>query len=65
MTYSKTPTVLLLTEKGDLYKFGHAAVETYAKQATSRKDCKNLLYFDKFKLLLHSKEVNLLFILNM
>lgn len=62
MTYSKTPTALLLTEKGELHKFGHAAVETYVKQAISKKDCKKLLYFDKFKLLLHSKEVNLLFI---
>ena len=59
MTYSKTPTALLLTEKGELHKFGHAAVETYVKQAISKKDCKKLLYFDKFKLLLHSKEVNL------
>ena len=57
MTYSKTPTALLLTEKGELHKFGHAAVETYVKQATSKKDCRNLLYFDKFKLLLHSTEV--------
>lgn len=58
MTYSKTPTALLLTEKGELHKFGHAAVEMYAKQAISKKDCKKLLYFDKFKLLLHSKEVS-------
>lgn len=58
MTYSKTPTALLLTEKGELHKFGHAAQETYAKQAISKKDCKNLLYFDKFKILLHSKEVS-------
>ena len=59
MTYSKTPTALLLTEKGELHKFGHAAVEMYAKQAISKTDCKKLLYFDKFKLLLHSKEVSL------
>ena len=59
MTFSKTPTALLLTEKGELHKFGHAAVEMYAKQAISKTDCKKLLYFDKFKLLLHSKEVSL------
>lgn len=58
MTCSKTPTALLLTEKGGLHKFGHAAQETYAKHAISKKDCKNLLYFDKFKILLHSKEVS-------
>ena len=58
MTYSKTPTALLLTEKGELYKFGHAAVDMYARQAISKKDCKKFLYFDKFKLLLHSKEVS-------
>ena len=59
MTYSKTPTALLLTEKGELHKFGHAAVEMYGKQAMSRKDCKKLLYFEKFKLLLHSEKVSL------
>lgn len=57
MSYSKTPTALLLTEDGDFHKFGHAAVETYGKQATSKKDSKKLLYFDKFKLLLHSEKV--------
>lgn len=56
MGYGKTPTALLLTEKGELYKFGHAAVEMYGKQAMSKKDCKKLMYFDKFKLLLHSKK---------
>ncbi|XP_022777848.1 heat shock 70 kDa protein 12A-like [Stylophora pistillata] len=56
MGYGKTPTALLLTEKGEFHKFGHAAVETYGKQAMSKKDCKKLLYFDKFKLLLHSKK---------
>ena len=59
MGYGKTPTALLLTEKGEFHKFGHAAVETYGKQAMSKKDCKKLLYFDKFKLLLHSKKVSL------
>ena len=58
ISYSKTPTALLLTEKGELYKFGHAAVEMYGKQAMSQKDCKKLLYFEKFKLLLHSKKVS-------
>lgn len=58
VSYSKTPTALLLSEDGKLHKFGHAAMEMYAKQATSQKDCKKLLYFDKFKLLLHSKEVS-------
>ena len=57
--YGKTPTALLLTEKGEFHKFGHAAVETYGKQAMSKKDCKKLMYFDKFKLLLHSKKVSL------
>lgn len=57
-SYSKTPTALLLTEKGELHKFGHAAVEMYGKQATSQKDCKKLLYFEKFKLLLHSEKVS-------
>ena len=61
MTYSKTPTALLLSEKGELIKFGHAAQEAYAKQSISKKDCKNLLYFDKFKLLLHSKKVSFFF----
>ena len=58
ISYSKTPTALLLTEKGELHKFGHAAVETYGKQAMSPKDSKKLLYFEKFKLLLHSEEVS-------
>lgn len=57
MTLSKTPTALLLTEKGAFHKFGHAAVEAYSKQSTSKKDSKNLLYFDKFKLILHSEKV--------
>jgi len=57
ISYSKTPTALLLTEKGELHKFGHAAVETYGKQAMSQKDSKKLLYFEKFKLLLHSQKV--------
>ena len=59
MGYGKTPTALLLTEKGEFHKFGHAAVETYGKQAISKNDCKKLLYFDKFKLLLHSQKVSL------
>lgn len=58
ISYSKTPTALLLTEKGELHKFGHAAVETYGKQAMSPKDSKKLLYFEKFKLLLHSQKVS-------
>lgn len=58
ISYSKTPTALLLTEKGELHKFGHAAVETYGKQAMSQKDSKKLLYFEKFKLLLHSQKVS-------
>lgn len=58
ISYSKTPTALLLTEKGELHKFGHAAVETYGKQAVSHKDCNKLLYFEKFKLLLHSQKVS-------
>lgn len=57
MNLSKTPTALLLTEKGAFHKFGHAAVEAYSKQSTSKKDSRNLLYFDKFKLLLHSEKV--------
>lgn len=57
MNLSKTPTALLLTEKGVFHKFGHAAVEAYSKQSTSKKDSRNLLYFDKFKLLLHSEKV--------
>jgi len=57
ISYSKTPTALLLKENGELLKFGHAAVEMYSKQAMSQEDCKKLLYFEKFKLLLHSKEV--------
>ena len=59
MTYRKTPTALLLTEEGELHKFGHAAVETFAKQAILVKDRKKFMYFDKFKLLLHPKEVSL------
>lgn len=57
MNLSKTPTALLLTETGVFHKFGHAAVEAYSKQSTSKKDSRNLLYFDKFKLLLHSEKV--------
>jgi len=63
ISYSKTPTALLLTEKGELHKFGHAAVETYGKQAMSQKDSKKLLYFEKFKLLLHSQKVGFSFFL--
>lgn len=63
ISYSKTPTALLLTEKGELHKFGHAAVETYGKQAMSQKDSKKLLYFEKFKLLLHSQKVSFSFLL--
>lgn len=58
ISYSKTPTALLLTEKGELHRFGHAAVEMYGKQALSQKDCNKLLYFEKFKLLLHSQKVS-------
>ena len=59
MAYGKTPTALLLDEKGKFCKFGHAAVETYAKLAMSKPDRKKVLYFDKFKLLLHSEKVSL------
>ncbi len=61
ISYSKTPTALLLTEKGELHKFGHAAVEMYGKQAMSQKDSRKLLYFEKFKLLLHSEKVSFFF----
>ena len=59
ISYTKTPTALLLKEDGELLKFGHAAVEMYSKlhAMPDEEDCKKLLYFEKFKLLLHSKEV--------
>ena len=59
MAYGKAPTALLLTEKGEFHKFGYEAVQTYWRQAISKQDCKKILYFDKFKLLLHSEKVSL------
>ena len=53
----KTPTCLLLTSEGKFHRFGHAAVETYTKHKTSD-PADELLYFDRFKLVLHNTKVS-------
>lgn len=55
-SFFKTPTCVLLTPEGEFYKFGHAAVETYAKHL-ARSEGQDLLYFDRFKLVLYNTKV--------
>ena len=52
----KTPTILLLNERGGFHSFGYEAREAYhdLDEAESRK----WLYFEKFKMELHSRKVN-------
>ncbi|XP_048588756.1 heat shock 70 kDa protein 12A [Nematostella vectensis] len=52
-SFYKTPTCVLLTEEGEFYRFGHAALETYAKYL-ARNDGPEMLFFDRFKLLLYN-----------
>jgi len=60
-SFFKTPTCVLLTPEGDFYKFGHAAVETYAKHL-ARNEGKDLLFFDRFKFVLYNSKVSAVFV---
>ncbi len=56
MSY-KTPTILLLNEREGFHSFGYEARDAYhdLEEAESRK----WLYFEKFKMELHSRKVSL------
>ena len=53
--YSQQPTVLLLTEDGEFHSFGCEAQEFY--RDIDERDSMKWLYFEKFKMELHSREV--------
>jgi len=50
----KTPTILLLKPDGTFHAFGHQAREAY--HSFSAKEAKEWLYFEKFKMTLHSRQ---------
>ena len=52
----KLPTVLLLRENGDFHSFGYEARETYADMDET--ESLKYLYFEKFKMELHSRRVS-------
>ncbi len=49
------PTVLLLTNEGHFHSFGHEAQQYYLDM--DEYDASNWLYFEKFKMELHSRKV--------
>lgn len=51
----KIPTILLLNEKGEFHSFGYEARETYHN--LNADESRNWLYFEKFKMELHSRKV--------
>jgi len=55
-SFYKTPTCLLLKPDGSFSKFGHAAVETYAKHLAKGNN-KDFIYFERFKLVLYNTKV--------
>ena len=60
-SFYKTPTCVLLSPDGNFNKFGHAAVEAYAKHL-AKGDNKDFIYFERFKLVLYNTKVSALFI---
>lgn len=52
-SFYKTPTCVLLSPDGNFNKFGHAAVEAYAKHL-AKGDNKDFIYFERFKLVLYN-----------
>lgn len=52
-SFYKTPTCVLLNPDGNFSKFGHAAVETFAKHL-AKGDNKDFIYFERFKLVLYN-----------
>lgn len=59
-SFYKTPTCVLLSPDGNFNKFGHAAVEAYAKHL-AKGDNKDFIYFERFKLVLYNTKVSTLF----
>lgn len=54
---NKIPTILLLNDKGAFHSFGHEAREAYQDLEESK--AKKWLYFEKFKLELHIRNVRI------
>lgn len=52
---NKIPTILLLNEHGAFHSFGFEARETY--HDLDEAECRKWLYFEKFKMELHSRKV--------
>ena len=52
----KIPTILLLNDKGGFHSFGHEARDAY--HDLDENEAKNWLYFEKFKLELHTRKVS-------
>ncbi len=52
----KTPTILLLNERESFHSFGYEAREAY--HALEETDSRKWMYFEKFKMELHSRKVS-------
>ena len=52
---TQQPTALLLNERGEFHSFGYAAQEYY--HDLDEKEASKWLYFEKFKMELHSRQV--------
>ena len=52
---TKMPTILLLNDRGGFHSFGYAAREAY--HDLEEAETKKWLYFEKFKMELHSRQV--------
>lgn len=51
----KIPTILLMDEREQFYAFGYEARDSYHDM--TEEECRNWLYFEKFKMELHSRKV--------
>lgn len=62
-SFYKTPTSVLLAPDGNFSKFGHAAVEAYAKNLAKGNN-QDIIYFERFKLVLYNTKASGLFTLS-
>lgn len=62
-SFYKTPTSVLLAPDGNFSKFGHAAVEAYAKNLAKGNN-QDIIFFERFKLVLYNTKASGLFTLS-
>ena len=56
----KTPTCLLLNKNSEEFSFGYDAENEFADMITDKEETDDYLYFDRFKMKLHSEKVLIL-----